>query len=463
MSLFASRKRPIWIWAGVTLLLSGYLTWVFFAKEDKRQLLPGITTDGHHQIEQRCDVCHDSEPAKGLFTSSGVSNKACLECHQQDLELANDSHPVIKFRNPENAIFLEHIAATQCVTCHTEHVEDRTHPMALTIPPDYCAHCHEVTLENRETHKGLAFNTCATAGCHNFHDNLALFESFLGEHLGEPIVLPEPKRPLSDAVYRWISEGNKRPPATVPDAPADRIASAPQHVADWAETAHAAAGVNCSDCHGNGSAWADRPAVEMCGTCHSVETKDFEKGMHGMRLAVDLSPMEPSMARLPMKPEVAHQALNCNSCHGAHRFDRQYAAAEACMKCHADDHSNNFAASAHYELWEKEVAGNAPAGTGVSCATCHLPREIRSDPSVGAKVEVVQHNQNANLRPNEKMYRGVCMNCHGLGFTMDSLADRELIESNFNGHPEVHVESLDWVQKEADRREAHRKKIKRSN
>ena len=65
----------------------------------------------------------------------------------------------------------------------------------------------------------------------------------------------------------------------------------------------------------------------------------------------------------------------------------------------------------------------------------------------------IQHNQNANLRPNEKMIRGVCQNCHGLGFTLDALADTKLVQANFAGRPSVHVESLDWVK----RREAARK------
>ena len=108
--------------------------------------------------------------------------------------------------------------------------------------------------------------------------------------------------------------------------------------------------------------------------------------------------------------------------------EASWEAAEACMQCHDDDHTNNFSASPHFALWNAELNGKAPAGTGVSCATCHLPRETRTDSTSGTKVEVVQHNQNANLHPNEKMYRGVCMNCHGLGFTIDSLADRKLIE-----------------------------------
>jgi hypothetical protein len=43
------------------------------------------------------------------------------------------------------------------------------------------------------------------------------------------------------------------------------------------------------------------------------------------------------------------------------------------------------------------------------------------------------------------MARNVCLDCHGLGFTLDSMADRALIESNFSGSPTVHVESIDWV------------------
>ncbi|MEM6278394.1 MAG: cytochrome c3 family protein [Verrucomicrobiota bacterium] len=444
----------------MTAVLGGYLGWVFFGKEDKRELLPGITTDGHHQIEQRCDVCHDNEPTKGLFTSSGVSNEACNSCHAEDLELANDSHPVAKFRNPENAVLLKHIDAVRCVTCHTEHLEEHTHEMAVSIPPDYCAHCHTNTLEIRESHNGLEFNTCETAGCHNYHDNTSLFESFLLEHAHEPAILTSASRTLPDPVYRWLNQVPERTPAVVPDAPAEVLATHEGHLSDWIETSHAMAGVNCSDCHGGtspASPWQDRPASSSCSTCHDIEASDFAKGKHGMRLAADLSPMSPSLARLEMKPEVAHQQLDCVSCHGAHEFDRQFAAAEACITCHNDAHSRNFADSKHFALWQAELAGHVSAGTGVSCATCHMPREERRNPDTGETLLVVQHNQNSNLRPNEKMYRAVCMDCHGLPFTMDALSDEDLILKNFVGLPQNHVESTDWVlESEAKRQETRR-------
>jgi hypothetical protein len=43
------------------------------------------------------------------------------------------------------------------------------------------------------------------------------------------------------------------------------------------------------------------------------------------------------------------------------------------------------------------------------------------------------------------MIRTVCLDCHGFGFSLDALADRELVQRNFQGGPSRHVESLDLV------------------
>jgi len=74
-----------------------------------------------------------------------------------------------------------------------------------------------------------------------------------------------------------------------------------------------------------------------------------------------------------------------------------------------------------------------------------MPRE---KPENGAAV-VVQHNQNDNLRPSEKMVRNVCTSCHGVGFSLDSVADPELVRANFAGRPKKHVASVDMVEKRA--------------
>ena len=113
------------------------------------------------------------------------------------------------------------------------------------------------------------------------------------------------------------------------------------------------------------------------------------------------------------------------------------------MNCHADDHTKAYVGSPHHELWRKELAGEAPAGSGVSCATCHMPRVHHR--ASGGQRTLVQHNQSDNLRPREKMLRPVCMNCHGLGFSIDALADPALIAANFRGRPRNPVLSLDMV------------------
>ena len=48
---------------------------------------------------------------------------------------------------------------------------------------------------------------------------------------------------------------------------------------------------------------------------------------------------------------------------------------------------------------------------------------------------MIDHNQNNNLRPNQKMIRSVCMNCHGFKFSLNALSDQGLIENNFMGKP----------------------------
>ena len=66
-------------------------------------------------------------------------------------------------------------------------------------------------------------------------------------------------------------------------------------------------------------------------------------------------------------------------------------------------------------------------------------------PTVRRGKVATNHNQNDNLRPNEKMVRTVCLDCHGLGFSLDSLADAGLVGRNFSGTPAVHVESIEWA------------------
>lgn len=415
------------------LVLGGSLAARFFRKdEDATVFLPGPTSHGHYQIEMKCAACH--EPW------GGVREQSCVDCHGAALKAGNDSHPASKFTDPRNADRLLTIAADKCVTCHVEHRPDATLAMGVTQPQDFCGHCHVEVARERPSHKGMSFTTCSSVGCHNYHDNTALYEDFMAKHASDPATLLKALLPELTAKEPAAQSGKPQPDRrTASTADGGRITAA------WAASAHAAAAVNCTACHAaNGSPWQDKPAQDSCTECHKEENAGFREGLHGMRLTQGLPPMRPELARLPMKPEAAHGTLTCISCHGPHEADTRRAAVESCLQCHNDGHSLAYQGSSHHRLWQAELAGAAPAGSGVSCASCHMPREEHGAP--GTATVSVQHNQSLNLRPVEKMARGVCIRCHGLGFALDSLADPALGRSNFDGPPRHHIESIEMVQ-----------------
>jgi hypothetical protein len=420
-------------------LTAAVLTRAFLA-DDKRVFLPGRTSDGHYQIELACDACHRS-----AFSDREDLQSACLECHGEELRRADDSHPRSKFTDPRNAERVAVLDARFCITCHKEHLPEATLPMGLTLARDYCFRCHRTVAEERPSHRGLPFDTCADSGCHNFHDNRALYEDFLVKHDGEPDVLADGRVPLRRAGV--APDRERREPADAPDSVPERA----RWVDEWAGTSHARAGVNCSDCHATTSGeWSDAVALAVCRACHEPEATGFLAGRHGMRLARGLDAMQPASARLAMRAEARDRRLGCQSCHPAHAYDTRRAAFEACLDCHDDEHSRAYGASPHAALWTAETRGAAPPGSGVSCATCHLPRLAGED---GVAVE---HNQNSVLRPNEKMIREVCLACHGLGFTLDALADRDLVRGNFRGRPRANVASIRMA---TARRDAEREAI----
>ena len=423
--------RPTLAWLLLTLAACAWLGWSL-ARQRAAVFLPGPSTDGHHQIEAACDLCH--------APFAGVAQEACLECHAEELENAGDSHAAAVFSDPRNAADLARLDVRRCVTCHTEHQPEITGDMGVTLPVDFCVHCHADIGDERPTHLDLAPATCASGGCHNFHDNRNLHQDFLLDHGAANAATFDGLLPVREA---WIAvDPGRRTPLSAGDADGPD-AQPPELIDAWASSAHAAAGVACTDCHGGGLAWTDGPGLDICATCHETESTGFLAGRHGMRLPAGLEPMSPADARLPMRTEAAARTLHCSACHDAHDVDTRRAAVDACLECHADDHSTAYAESPHARAWRAEMAGDAPPGSGTSCASCHLPRtETRLG---GDRRIVVQHNQNDNLRPNEKMLRDVCLACHSLAFSLDALADPELIRRNFAGRPERHVASVDMV------------------
>ncbi|MEM0921738.1 MAG: ammonia-forming cytochrome c nitrite reductase subunit c552 [Pseudomonadota bacterium] len=503
-----TRNTILWlVWLLGTLVAGVAVAAVMYVGGPRDALLIGQTTGAHHQIELSCESCHAADPFATPKKTAKEMNKACLNCHKDELKLSNDSHPVKKFRDPRNADVRAKLDALYCHTCHAEHKPEITRVGAVSLPMDYCSACHQEVYKNRPSHIGYSFATCASAGCHNFHDNSALYEEFLVKHSGGPEIKPVPvvaaaalrrgqhpvsvalasADPLADltAYLTALEEAPEDPGAAAAErlsrvlTAADALAPAKHRteeaVAKWAGSAHALEGVNCADCHAPKSEgpeqiaanWVPAPDLSACQSCHKPQAKTFREGRHGMRFHPKLpkprkkpkegieallhslfqdSPPEPitvgDSLLTAMKPEAAGREIgNCNTCHKPHEVSITVAAVESCMGCHDDQHTRNYPGSPHHALWKAEQAGAAP-GSGVSCADCHMPK--LQDRRAGA---FTTHNQNAYLRPNEKMIRAVCMSCHSLDFAIDALADPELVESNFNGRPSVQIESIGWALK----------------
>ena len=436
-------NKLIWIfWLLLTIGLGTYFLTTITVGEDKSDFLIGDTTYGHYQIEMECTACH-IEP----FGGKEILQEACMNCHAEELKNAHDSHPKKKFTDPRDAYRLEVIDARYCISCHTEHHKERTLEMGLTLPDDYCYHCHQEIGEERESHKDLPYDSCATAGCHNFHDNRALYEAFLVENAHQPwlkavAALPEPSGAKVLATQQ-VSKSSTRQFE-------DKMALHPEHTHDWQNSSHFVAGVTCGGCHSDAAQptiWIEKPTINQCETCHVNEATTFSAGKHGMRLAKTINyysdAISPGESDLIFNEQADNVQHGCNSCHTSHTFDTKIAAVESCLNCHADEHSKSYKNSPHGKLWSQELNEATNNSAVVTCATCHMPRLEKN--INGHQVVIVDHNQNYNLRPNEKMIRPVCMNCHGLEFSIDALADPELIKSNFNGKPGTHIESVDWA------------------
>ena len=456
MKVTPNTLRSWGMWLALNLVIGGYLFYALLAPASlvKTTLLPGKTTHGHHQIEMDCNACHlPARGEDGELQVGALMQDACNRCHAAQLEEADDTHPASKFNDPVNADLLLSLDAQNCLTCHREHVPEQTSEMGLTVPQDYCWHCHQDVADTRPSHADLAFDSCATAGCHNYHDNRALYEKFLDSHFGESDLLDTTQNPLRNFASVWSARSDSEPTPlgeADADAPGD-----PEVLKEWATTAHASAGINCRDCHAAGADWSDQVAMETCGTCHDRQVATFVAGRHGMRQARGLSPMTPADARLPMHAGSAHFELTCNQCHAGHRFDTKHAAVDACLQCHADAHSLAYDQSAHAGLWRAELAGDLPAGSGVSCATCHLPRLVDGD-------EVwVNHDQNSGLRPNEIMARQVCGNCHGLEFSLSVLASDEQRSSCYGEPVDSRIKSVDMAHEWFEQKRLARQKRNR--
>jgi Zn finger protein HypA/HybF involved in hydrogenase expression len=267
-----------------------------------------------------------------------------------------------------------------------------------------------------------------------------LYEDFMLRHLDEPALLADKTLPLRNELKRWLKRNPKVKQLTEKEHNAPPRIHDNTIISQWSNSAHAITAVNCQDCHQSNETrpFSHIQLNKSCNNCHQEQFEQFNQSQHGIRLGLDLTPMTPEQARLTMRENVQTE-LTCSTCHDPHSLDTVTATIDACLNCHNDEHSTNYKASPHFKLWQKERNGELPEGSGVTCASCHLPRLKK-----GKKV-TVDHNQSAYMRPSNKVLRKVCMNCHGLEFSLSALIDEKLINNNFNGSPNQSLKAIELL------------------
>jgi hypothetical protein len=365
-----------------------------------------------------------------------VPNERCIACHRA--ELAEDTHAVRMFDDPRWAGTLEKIDALTCVTCHLEH---RVVPGGATIARDFCFPCHDDVIQKRQSHKDLKADSCGIGGCHNYHDNTGLNTAFLKRHFGEAEMHAEPR------LAEWGSPVASKAIAVPPLFP-DSLKVSRELVAAWQQSIHAAKEVNCMDCHkGSSDEFAHRVQASACERCHAFEVDTFHAGKHGVSSKLKLISLRPDDARLPMKAASTGgppRRLGCPACHDPHGLDTRRAATDACLTCHNDPHSRAFTNSKHFSLLAGNGSGARVGARAVTCASCHLPR-LRAETEEGTRV-AVNHNNSFTIRPRDRMVKHVCIACHGLEFSVNSIYDDRLVENNFQGRPARRHQTLEMIE-----------------
>ena len=221
----------------------------------------------------------------------------------------------------------------------------------------------------------------------------------------------------------------------------------------WESSLHALNDVNCASCHQDEETneFVAQPKAS-CRSCHEESVETFLLGKHGVRLLEDRSPLNPTMARLPMHEEAANLQMGCATCHDAHSANTIPAAVDSCLTCHADNHSLNYKNSRHAELFDADRELPRPSANSVSCSTCHMARHERE---VGDRTTAfVNHNNTYNLLPRDRMVGEVCINCHGVEYSYNSIFDDELVEANFDKPPTLELETFDLMRAAEERRQS---------
>lgn len=239
----------------------------------------------------------------------------------------------------------------------------------------------------------------------------------------------------------------------------------PAAVRQWAQSAHARAGVGCEACHGSDHARLDRDGarvgLQVCGACHPRALEEHRSSRHGMGLHTGWGCLRNQPGQDPgacrfcheagsdapkagvqcarfLKQSPAMRAVGCNACHQVET---------SCAACHTGHDTDlkvvrnpNVCATCHmgpdhpqWEMWQTSRHGtlytSAGPGIGPSCQTCHMPKgthEVSGGLTLTPAGDPLPKAAQADQRA--AMLR-VCAGCHTPTFAKRELSRDDAVQA----------------------------------
>lgn len=309
----------------------------------ERLLMPGRVIEGHADIENSCDACHD-------VTSDKASAALCTSCHEDigaDRAARSGFHG--RFPAAQN---------NECTVCHTDH-EGRNADIvnigsglfdhlwtnfalsgAHASTP--CATCHVPDQKYRD----------ASTGCVDCHSKDDIHKGGLGESCES-----------CHSSAKWDKNSF-------------------DHEATGYRLTGAHLNVICGDCHRDNS-YSSTP--QKCATCHAID--DVHAGSNGDACAdchatSSWQGIRFDHANTGFSLVDGHGGLQCSDCHRRDDFKDSFD--EGCIVCHKadDDHQgrNGIECDSCHQptLWTETLFEHSEtdfslvgAHTDLNCSACH--------------------------------------------------------------------------------------------
>lgn len=369
-------------------------------------------SSAHARLEADCQACH--EPW------NGATSEKCLSCHKRNL--AHDTHSKERLINPVKAKPVDRLKEASCIECHREHQPVKA--SGYTGPEGLCAKCHPPESLPPGRHFSGEKGSCQKAGCHRYHTNITYREIAYGNRLRflqtSKIIAKKEPAPYKKLDINELERMRKDSFYSVKPAVTSR----------YEISRHSGGEATCGSCHKseNGSVEL-APKVTVCLPCHKTETKTFLNGAHGAA--------ERSHNTGAFFGHETGERVTCGSCHDSHSLRLEDARIKACEKCHDSAHSKSYRGSGHYRYLSDPTFASKKL-TGVDCAGCHMPRLHETG---GA----TDHNESLSVSTKERMARTVCVQCHGLYFSLSSLYNDIIVTSNFTYSPKSGTEQIEYA------------------